>query len=79
MQERSERRLELLTISRKGSAQMQTPALAGFLAYCAYSSLSCTTLYDVRASLEENEGEFTDMIANIRKILAADDAVKLAA
>jgi len=29
--------------------------------------------------LEENEGEFTDMIANIRKILAADDAVKLAA
>jgi len=29
--------------------------------------------------LEENEGEFTDIIASIRKILAADDAVKLAA
>lgn len=39
----------------------------------------CTTLYDVRTFLEENESEFTAIVANIRKIVAADDAVTLAA
>lgn len=33
----------------------------------------CTSLYDVRTFVEENEDEFASIIANIRKILAADD------
>jgi len=39
----------------------------------------CTTLYDVRTFLEQNESEFTAIITNIRKILLTDDAVKHAA
>lgn len=68
----------------QGTAQLkrETPLRRGFvhLTHILPSFLNvCTTLYDVRTFLEENESEFTAIVANIRKIVAADDAVTLAA